>query len=137
MILGTQSRFLLALQVCFLSAATNDSLRPPLKLENQRLDCDGDGAGGFQDFAEVDEVEVVEGDAVDGEDVVLEIEDEADGPHRRLGIRVRRTSLLPPFPKRLVCTQSEPIALLLTRWRFAQEDQAKESVGPFPIRVLR
>ena len=84
MILGTQYRFLLALQVCVLSAATNDPYRPPLKLKHQRLDGDGDGAGGLQDFAEVDEVEVVECDAVDGEDVVLEVEivfkDVADEP---------------------------------------------------------
>ncbi len=43
-----------------------DPVPPPLKLKHQRLDGDGDGAGGFKDFAEVDEVEVVEGDAVDG-----------------------------------------------------------------------
>jgi len=41
-------------------------------LKHQRLDRNGDGAGGLQNFAEVDEVEVVEGDAVDGEDVVFE-----------------------------------------------------------------
>jgi hypothetical protein len=89
----------------------------------------------------------VEGDAVDGEDVVFKdvahesrevvVEDEVDGPPRRSEIRLRVTSLLLPFPRRLVCTQSEPIALLLMRWRFAQEDQATESAGPFLILVLR
>ena len=95
----------------------------------------------------------MEGDAVYGEDIVLEVEivlknvadetgevvveDEVDGPPRRSGIRLRLTSLLLPFPRRLVCNQSEPIVLLSTRWRFAQEDQATESAGPFPIRVLR
>ena len=46
----------------------------PSKLEHQRFDGDRDGAGGLQDVAEVDEVEVVERDAVDGEDVVLYVE---------------------------------------------------------------
>ena len=95
----------------------------------------------------------MEGDAVDGEDVVLEVEivfknvadeprevvveDEVDGLPRRSGIRLRVASLLLPFPTRLVCTQSEPIALLLTRWRFDREDQAKVPADPFPIRALR
>ena len=95
----------------------------------------------------------MEGDAVDDEDVVLEVEvvfknmthepgevvveDELDGSPRGGGIRLRLTSLLLPFLRRLVCIQSEPTALLLTRWRFAREAQGTESAGPFPIRVLR
>ena len=51
----------------------NSAFLPASKLKHQRLDGDGDGAGGFQNFAEVDEVEVVERDAVDGEDVVFEV----------------------------------------------------------------
>jgi len=95
-------------------------------------------------------VEVVEGDAVDGEDVVLEVEivfedvadetgkvvveDEVDG----LAEDGQSLSLsLLPGPTQLVCTQNEPIALLSTRRRFAREDQAMESAGPYPIRVLR
>jgi len=50
------------------------SVYRPLKPKHQRLDGDRHGAGGLQDFAEVDEVEVVERDAVDGEDVVFEVE---------------------------------------------------------------
>ena len=76
-------------------------VRLPLKLKHQRFDGDRDGAGRFEDFAEVDEVEVMEGDAVDGEDVVLEVEivfedvahqsrevvveDEVDGPAALFG----------------------------------------------------
>jgi len=47
---------------------------PLVNLEHQRFDGYRHGAGGLQDFAEIDEVKVVEGDAVDGEDVVLDVE---------------------------------------------------------------
>jgi hypothetical protein len=62
----------------------NDPFDQLLEPKHQRFDGDRDGAGGLQNFAEVDEVEVVERDAVDGEDVVLEVEvvfeDIADEP---------------------------------------------------------
>lgn len=46
----------------------------PLKPKHQRFDSDRDGAGRFEDVAEIDEVEVVQRDAVDGEDVVFYVE---------------------------------------------------------------
>jgi hypothetical protein len=45
--------------LCLSQIRTIDLVRPLLKLKHQRLDGDRDGAGGFADFAEVDEVEVV------------------------------------------------------------------------------
>ena len=73
---GTQYQCLLAPELSLPPAGVNypGLLRLLLKPEHQRLDGDGDGTGGFQDFAEVDEVEVVERDAVDGENVVLDVE---------------------------------------------------------------